>query len=86
MPLPSVSQLRQALKIAEKLEAMEAELAGLMGRTTNVAKRGRPPGIPQKNGMSEEGRQRIAEAQKKRWAAKKKADGKKGRTSSEMVG
>jgi hypothetical protein len=77
MPLPSVSQLRQALKIAEKLEAMEAELAGLMGGSTKAAKRGRPLGKPQKNGMSEEGRKRIAEAQKKRWAAKKKADGKK---------
>lgn len=91
MPLPSVAQLTRALKLATDIETLEAELASLMGaagptntqgnnpKEPKAAKRGRPPGVPnkKKSGMSEEGRQRIAEAQKKRWAAKKKTDGKK---------
>jgi hypothetical protein len=76
--MPTTAQLKKAVIISEKLDALEAELAALLGGSTASAKRGRPPGKPvKKNGMSDEGRQRIAEAQKKRWAAKKKADGKK---------
>lgn len=80
MPLPSASQLRQALKLAEKLELMEAELASILGESSDAPKTRRGPGRPPKKAkrqMSEEGRQRIAEAQKKRWAARKKAAGKK---------
>lgn len=85
MPLPSVAQLTRALKLANDIETLEAELASIMGGSppdaavAKPAKRGRPPGsgAKKKRGMSEEGRKRIAEAQKKRWAEKKKADGKK---------
>ena len=37
---------------------------------------------PAKRGMSEEGRQRIAEAQRKRWAAQKKAARKAARATA----
>jgi len=80
MHFPSVAQLTRALKLAQDLEDLKAELASIMGDsssaslTTKTVKRGRPAG---KRGMSEEGRKRIAEAQKKRWAEKKRADGKK---------
>lgn len=81
MSIPSVSQLRHALKIAEKLESMEEELASILGESSDQAPKAKKgPGRPAKKAkrqMSEEGRKRIAEAQKKRWAAKKKADSKK---------
>lgn len=82
MSLPSVAQLTQALKLAQKIEEAESELASIMAGSSDAPqakKRGRPPGRPaaKKRGMSEEGRKRIAEAQKRRWAEKKKADGKK---------
>lgn len=76
MPLPSVSQLKQALKIAEKIEAMEAELASILGESTNEtpkAKKG--PGRPPKKAkreMSPEAREKIAAAQRKRWAKQKR--------------
>jgi hypothetical protein len=76
MSLPSVSQLKQALKIAEKLEAMEAELASILGESSTSPKAKKGPGRPPKKAkrtMSQEGRKRIAEAQKARWAAQKKA-------------
>ncbi|WP_395741714.1 hypothetical protein [Prosthecobacter sp.] len=76
MPLPSVSQLKQALKLAIKLEEAQSELASILGESSDTAKRG--PGRPKKQRtMSEEGKKRIAEAQKRRWAAQKKAEGKK---------
>ena len=83
MPLPSVAQLTRALILATDIERLQAELGSIMGGSDSVepvvkpAKRGRPPGKAKKGGMSDEGRKRIAEAQKKRWAEKKKADGKK---------
>lgn len=85
MPLPTVAQLTRALKLAIDIEQLQAELASIMGGSASdtpaakPAKRGRPPGsgAKKKRGMSEEGRKRIAEAQKKRWAAKKKADDKR---------
>jgi len=80
MSLPTVSQLRQALKIAEKLESMESELASLLGETSAAPKAAKGPGRPPKRAkrqMSEEGKKRIAEAQRKRWDAQRKTQGKK---------
>ena len=80
MPLPSVSQLKQALKLAIKLESMEAELASILSKSSEAPKAKKGPGRPAKKAkrqMSEEGRKRIAEAQKKRWEKAKKAEGKK---------
>lgn len=78
MPLPTVSQLKQALKLAIKLEAMEAELASILGEPSDTPKAKKSPGRPRKakRQMSEEGRKRIAEAQKRRWQAQKKAASK----------
>lgn len=82
MSLPSVAQLTQALALAQKIEEAESELASILAGSADAPKakkRGRPPGRPaaKKRSMSEEGRKRIAEAQMKRWAAKKKAEGPK---------
>jgi hypothetical protein len=139
---PSLAQLKQALTIAEKIQALEADLADILSESAPVAKkgagRGRPagrtkidvaafleaasgvtvaagPGVKKrgrpvskgtgakapkaskktvkaakvaavgaksgeagdrkKRVMSEEGRQRIIDAQKKRWEAKRAAAG-----------
>ena len=78
MPLPSVSQLKQALKLAIKLEEAQSELASILGESADTGTTKKGPGRPKKQRtMSEEGKKRIAEAQKKRWAAQKKAESKK---------
>jgi len=79
--MPTTSQLRKAVIISEKLDELQAELTAILGGSSAPAKAAKEPKTPKakkaKRTMSEEGRKRIAEAQKKRWAAKKKADGKK---------
>jgi hypothetical protein len=66
------TQLRKAADLTEKIEALNAELSELFGfsslalvpaPTKTPGKRG-----PKKGGISAEGRARIAEAQKARWA------------------
>lgn len=85
---PSVETLKQAIVIAEKIQRLEAELAAILGGSSipqvTGKRRGRPAKVVdekapnakkatrKKRVMSEEGRQRIIEAQKKRWAAKRK--------------
>ena len=73
MPIPSVSQLKQALKLAIKLEEAQSELASILGESSDTAKRG--PGRPAKakRQMSPEAREKIAAAQRKRWAKAKTA-------------
>jgi len=70
---PSLSQLKQAVKLAEKIEELQKELDSLIGSQEAGAaenaepkkKRGRPP-------MSAEAKEKIAAAQRKRWAKDKK--------------
>ncbi len=71
----SATQLRRAASLQEKIEAMQAELASLLGGSAPSAKPAR-----KKHRMSAAGRKRIAEAQKARWAKQKAATtgGKKG--------
>jgi hypothetical protein len=77
----SVSQLKRAIEIKERIDALQAELNELLGGAAG-GKRGRPPGRPRGRGrpragggMSEEGRARIAAAQKARWAKQKTKSG-----------
>lgn len=72
MPLPSVTTLKKALKLAIKLEDAQAELASLLGGASETP---RGPSRPKKTKreMSPEAREKIAAAQKKRWAKQKKA-------------
>ena len=70
---PSLDRLKQAVALKEQIAAPETQLADIWGGTAETPatpspvprSRGRPPG---KQGMSEEGRARIAAAQKARWA------------------
>lgn len=77
---PSVANLKKALKIAEQLEDLEAELAAILGGSSKPAKAAKEPKAPKakktKRTMSPEAREKIAAAQRKRWAKSKKADKK----------
>jgi hypothetical protein len=77
----SVSQLKQALKITEKLEELQAELAAILTGSSTKRKytKSDPSAAPAKKGkrtMSPEAREKIAAAQRKRWAKTKKAASK----------
>ena len=69
----SLHQLKLALQLKEQIDALESQMAALLGgvppvpsiSTQTTRPVGRPPG---KMGMSPEGRARIAAAQKARWA------------------
>ncbi len=81
---PSVSQLKRALDIAEQIQKLEAELAGILGnREAAVAVREKSEPAAKKvrkkrRNMSPEARERIAAAQRARWA-KARGDSKKGK-------
>lgn len=75
MPTTELTQLKQALAIAEQIYALEGELAGVLSggsvSSTPAAKSAPAAAKPakrKKGGMSAEGRARIAAAQKARWA------------------
>lgn len=74
---PSVSQLKRALKVAEQLEALETELASIMAGSEKGSSKtasAKVDGRKKKRTMSPEAREKIAAAQRKRWAKQKKAD------------
>ena len=80
--MPTTAQLKQAVKISEKLDAMNAELASILGGLSASDKsvkapKVKPDGRKKKRTMSPEAREKIAAAQRKRWAKQKKADLKK---------
>lgn len=79
--MPTTAQLKKAVLISEKLDALEAELAALLGGSSKPGKAAKEPKAPKakktKRVMSPEARQKIADAQKRRWAKQKKADVKK---------
>jgi hypothetical protein len=63
----SVHQLKQAITIRERIEALEAELGQLLGGSDGAATP-TSNGRRKRRGMSAAGRARIAAAQKARWA------------------
>jgi len=64
----TTKQLRRAADLKEMIEALNTELASILGTPAPVsAKR------PKKRGMSAAGRAAVAAAQKARWAKIKKA-------------
>jgi len=75
-PAPSVDQLRQAVAIAELIEKLQAELQALIagGLKSGVPAVPAPAAssrIAGKRRMSPEARERIAAAQRARWAKSK---------------
>ncbi len=76
--IPSVSQLKRAIIIAEQIQSLEAELASILGGAAAVSKltkktaaAGEKP--KRKYSFSPEARAKIAAAQKARWARQKKS-------------
>jgi len=66
----SVTQLRQAADLKEKIQALENELSQVLGSTATTAAAKVPK---KKGGMSAAGKAKIAAAQKARWAKVKAA-------------
>lgn len=72
--MPTTSELKQAVSISEKLDALQAELASIMSGSAKSVKAPKAPKAKKgKSTMSPEGREKIAAAQRKRWAKSKKA-------------
>jgi hypothetical protein len=65
----TTAQLRHAAGLKEKIEALNKELASILGASTPVAAKA----PAKKSGMSTAGRAKIAAAQKARWAKVKTA-------------
>ena len=84
---PTVDQLKRGIAIAEQIARLEAEMAAIFkGKAPAVvaSKAVAKPKGRKKNSLSAEGRERIAAAQRARWAklkskGKGKAKGKAGR-------
>lgn len=71
---PSLTQLKRALALAEKIETLKAELAGaLSAGPTPEPKPTEPAKTKRKYTMSPESREKIAAAQKRRWAKVREA-------------
>jgi len=70
----SVSDLRKAANLKERIEALEKKLSHLLGSASKVES---APAVVtrKKRGMSAAGRARIVAAQKARWAKIKSAKG-----------
>jgi hypothetical protein len=71
----SVQQLKQAIKLREKMEVLQAKLDHVFGSSESTPAAKGKPGRKPKNKMSAAGRARIAAAQRARWA---KVKGKSG--------
>jgi hypothetical protein len=72
----SSAQFRRAAALQEKIEAMQAELASLLGSGPAASGKGKKDTdqpAKKKRTMSASARKRIAEAQKARWAKQKAA-------------
>ena len=82
---PSMEQLKRALEIARKIEALESELAGVLdvksgplsaSKAKSQSKAAAPlKGVRQRRTMSPEGREKIAAAQRNRWMKVKGGNG-----------
>lgn len=74
--MPTTSQLKKAVIISEKLDELQSELAAILGGSSAPAKTAKEPKAPKakktKHVMSPEAREKIAAAQRKRWAKQKK--------------
>jgi len=75
--MPTLTQLKEAVAIAEQIEKLQTELAGLIGGSASVVSVLRAVSTPAakagKRTMSPEARERIAAAQRARWAKSKQS-------------
>jgi len=73
MSFPTAAQLRKAADLSEEIEKLQSELAALLGGASSAPARQVRAGKKAKRKMSAESREKIAAAQRKRWAAEKRA-------------
>ncbi len=80
--MPTLAQLKEAVAIAEQIEKLQAELGSIIGNAkspsvVSIPKASSPVAAPApktgKRTMSPEARERIAAAQRARWAKSKGA-------------
>jgi hypothetical protein len=75
--MPTLIQLKEAVVLAEQIEALQAKLAHLVGGSGSVVSTSKVSAAPAakagKRTMSAEARARIAAAQRARWAKSKGA-------------
>jgi hypothetical protein len=73
-PLTSVDQLKRAIAVAEQIEKLQGELSAILGGqspTPTVSPKTESAGKKGKRTMSMEAREKIAAAQRARWAKSK---------------
>jgi hypothetical protein len=73
---PSLAQLKKAVLLTERLEQLQAELAAILGEQkvkVKVKAKGEVKAKKTRRTMSPEAREKIAAAQRKRWAKSKRA-------------
>lgn len=73
---PSIANLKRAIEVAEQIERLQAQLAALVGGNASIASAPSAAAVPRgkkrgKRVMSPEARERIAAAQRARWAKSK---------------
>ncbi|MCW0220041.1 MAG: hypothetical protein OJI67_17075 [Prosthecobacter sp.] len=83
--IPTVNQLTRALEVTKQIEKLQAELAAIFGGDFKAAKKlakaekaekAEKTTGKKKRTMSPEAKEKIAAAQRLRWAKQKKADKK----------
>lgn len=76
--LPTVDQLTRALEVTKQIEKLQEELASILGGNRSAVKRLIKADKPGRKArvMSPEAKEKIAAAQRLRWAKQKKADKK----------
>lgn len=77
--LPSVDQLTRALEVTRQIEKLQAELASILGgdfKAMGKLPKAEKTGGRKRREMSPEAKEKIAAAQRLRWARQKKADKK----------
>jgi len=82
----SVTQLKRAAQLKEQIDALNVELAQVLGGEIPIPFRKDPGTRGGKRQMSEEGRRRIAEAARRRWAAVRAAKGGASNGSTTTIG
>ena len=75
MSIPSIDQLKRAVQISEQIERLEADLDSILGNQpiprTKSSNDVEGPSGRQRRTMSPEAREKIAAAQRRRWAKSK---------------
>jgi len=73
----SLQKLEKALALRKHIHELEAQLSSLFGGTQTRASRSSSGKKRKKGGLTPAGRRKLSQMMKARWAARRKAAGKK---------